>query len=166
MVIVRNATENDAQQIVDIYAYYVANSLATLDNKAFAVSDILDNIKNRDVPFLVAFEDDKVIGYAYAFSYRKREGYKYTLEESIYVKDGHHGKGVGKKLLDCLIMKLKELNYKQLLAVITLKSGSDESEAPSILLHKACGFRKVGQLVNVGYKFDEWIDTVLMQRSI
>ena len=166
---IRDAAASDMQQISDIYAYYVKNSTATFEESlpdAEEMSQRWEAISQQDLPFIVACIDSEVAGYAYAFPYRQRKAYRFTLEESVYIKDGHGGKGLGRGLLQELMRRGTVLKFKQMVAVITNEAGDDHSGHASIALHKACGFKKAGNLEKVGYKFGKWIDTVIMQISL
>ena len=113
------------------------------------------------LPHLVAVRDDKVMGYAYASNWRPRPAYKFSVEDSIYIDKDAVGQGVGKALLPVLIEQCAALGKKQMVAVI-----GDSAQTPSIRLHAACGFRMVGTLENIGFKFGRWLDSVLMQRAL
>lgn len=168
-IIIRSAQEKDMKDITRIYSYYVEKSPATFEEEAPSVIEITRRWRNateKGLPFLVASYEDKIRGYAYAFPYRNRSGYRYTVEESVYIEEGHHHKGLGKSLLKGLISKVKDMEYKQIIAVITLRHGHDEDTVASYGLHKACGFEKAGHLEKVGLKFNEPMDTIIMQYSV
>src|SRR4029077_20155244 len=99
-----------------------------------------------------------VAGYAYAGPYRTRPAYRYTVENSIYVAPDAHRRGLGRLLLDRLISECEARGYRLMIAVI-----GDSAQTPSIELHRAAGFKLVGAFEAVGYKFDRWLDSVLMQ---
>ena len=100
-------------------------------------------------------------GYAYAASYRPRAAYRYSVEDSIYVAQDAHRRGIGRVLLKQLIAECAKRGFRQMIAVI-----GDSAQTPSIELHRAAGFRMIGNIENVGYKFDRWLDSVLMQRAL
>jgi phosphinothricin acetyltransferase len=102
-----------------------------------------------------------VVGYAYAGPYRTRPAYRFTVENSIYVAPQAHRRGIGRVLLDRLIAECAARNYRLMIAVI-----GDSAQTPSIELHRAAGFKMVGAFEAVGYKFDRWLDSVLMQRPL
>jgi L-amino acid N-acyltransferase YncA len=162
------ATSQHIPAIQAIYAHYVENSSSTFEETAPSLLEIQKRVEdslNADLPFLVAVDKGEVVGYAYAFKYRARSAYRFTLEESVYVKDGCQGKGIGQKLLNAICDEAGKLGYKQMLAVIT--NGSDEQqENASVILHKKCGFEKAGVLQKVGYKFERWHDTIIMQKGL
>jgi len=113
------------------------------------------------LPWLVADLGGVVAGYGYCSLYRARSAYRYALEDSVYVRDDLHGKGVGTTLLRELIARCEKLGYRQLIAVI-----GDSGNAASINLHAAAGFLRVGTLRSVGFKFGRWVDSVFMQRTL
>jgi L-amino acid N-acyltransferase YncA len=168
-IIIRPAKEDDMKAIAKIYSHYVEKTPATFEEKAPSILEITRRWRDatdRGLPFLVASYDDKIRGYAYAFPYRKRSGYRYTVEESVYIEDGYKHQGLGKSLLKGLIFQIKKMEYKQIIAVITLRHGHSEDGVESYGLHKSCGFEKVGQLKKVGLKFNEPMDTIIMQYSV
>ena len=118
------------------------------------------NMRKHRLPHLVADRDGLVVGYAYAVLFRKRPAYRYTLKHSIYVHPDHLHSGVGRILLPALIDACAAAGYRQLIGYI------DAANSPSIGLHKACGFREIGYLPSVGYKFGHWTDVVMVQRSL
>ena len=111
-------------------------------------------------PYLVA-ESGVVAGYAYAGAYRARPAYRFSVENSIYVAPQAHRRGIGRVLLDALIAQCEARGYRLMIAVI-----GDSAQTPSIALHRAAGFKMVGAFEGVGYKFDRWLDSVLMQRAL
>jgi phosphinothricin acetyltransferase len=102
-----------------------------------------------------------VIGFAYAGPYRPRPAYRFTVEDSIYVHREACGRGIGRVLLATLIQESERAGARQMLAVI-----GDADNTPSIRLHAALGFHRVGLLETVGNKFSRWLDVVLMQRAL
>ena len=112
-------------------------------------------------PYLVAEADGAVAGYAYAGPYRPRPAYRWSVEDSVYVAPALHRRGIGAALLGRLIVAAEQRGFRQMVAVI-----GDSAQAPSIELHRAAGFRLIGTIENVGYKFGRWLDTVLMQRPL
>jgi phosphinothricin acetyltransferase len=109
----------------------------------------------------VAEAAGRVVGYAYAVPYRSRPAYRYTLEDSVYVDQGCAGRGIGRRLLERLVSEAAACGHRQMIAVI-----GDSANQPSIALHEACGFVRVGLLPAVGRKFGRWVDSVLMQRAL
>jgi L-amino acid N-acyltransferase YncA len=113
------------------------------------------------LPYLVAERERRVVGYAYAGAYRPRPAYRFTVEDSIYVDHALTGAGIGRALLPVLIEQCTTAGRRQMIAVI-----GDSAQTASIRLHAAFGFRMVGTVENVGFKFGRWLDSVLMQRPL
>ena len=117
-----------------------------------------EEVTKQGFPYLVAEEKGAILGYGCCSLYRTRSAYRYTVEDSIYVKQGMQGKGVGKALLKELIARSEVLGYRQIIAVI-----GDSANAGSIKLHASLGFVRAGVLRSTGYKFGRWVDSVYMQ---
>jgi phosphinothricin acetyltransferase len=113
------------------------------------------------LPYLVVEQGGVVLGYAYASAYRPRPAYRFTVEDSIYVDPEYAGRGCGRLLLAGLIEDCERGPWRQMIAVI-----GDSGNTASIRLHRHFGFRSAGTLFAVGFKFDKWVDTVLMQRKL
>ncbi len=163
-VSINAATEADFAAIQQIYAHYIRTSTISLEETPPAVEEMKARWANsvaRGLPYLVAKIKNEVVGYAYAFPYRARSGYRFTVEESVYISKDHHGLGIGYKLLLALMEECRVKGYKQMLAVI---SGADNTS--SIKFHENLGFTHSGILKNFGFKFDKWIDTLLMQKEL
>jgi L-amino acid N-acyltransferase YncA len=120
-----------------------------------------NEVKARGLPWLVAEDGDEIGGYAYAAPYRTRIAYRRTVEDSIYVRADRVGTGLGKLLMPALISATQACGMHQMIAVI-----GDSANQASIRLHRRFGFRDVGVLRDVGFKFDRWLDTVFMQRTL
>jgi L-amino acid N-acyltransferase YncA len=118
------------------------------------------NMRKHGLPHLVAELGSAVVGYAYAVLFRKRPAYRFTLKHSIYVHPDHLHSGIGRVLLPALIDACAAAGYRQMIGYI------DAANEPSLRLHEACGFKQVGYLPSVGYKFEHWTDVVMVQRSL
>ena len=163
-IVVRDATVADMIQIQKIYTYEVLHGLATFEETPPSVDEMNTrrvSILNLGLPYLIAVVEDRLVGYAYASSYRPRPAYQNTIEDSVYVEQGSLGQGIGKRLLSTLIERCELSRPGQMVAVI-----GDSENIGSITLHRRLGFRMVGTLEAVGFKFGRWVDTVLMQRTI
>lgn len=163
-VVIRAATVADVPVITEIYRHHVLHGSGSFeivppDEEEFAKRR--EEIERRGLPWLVADIDGAVVGYAYAGPFRAREAYRFTLEDSIYVRPEAMGKGVGRLLLEKLIEACRGGGYKQLIAVI-----GDSNNVGSIRVHEVCGFKHSGVLKNVGIKSDRWLDVVLMQLEL
>ena len=161
---IRPSRDGDVAEIAAIYGYHVLHGLASFeeippdpDELASRRRDILA----RGLPYLVAERSGRVLGYCYAGPYRTRSAYRFTLEDSIYIDQAEVGHGLGRALLANVLDRCTELGYRQMVAVI---GGSDTW--PSIRLHAALGFTRVGVLPAVGFKFGSWVDIILMQRDL
>jgi len=162
--IVRSATADDAAQIAAIYAHHVLHGTATFEIEPPDIEEIARRrleIEQAGLPFLVAAKDDRILGYAYAGPYRPRPAYRYTVEDSIYIDPAEIGRGLGKRLMPVLIAACEKAGARQLIAVI-----GDSDNIASVRLHERFGFRHAGVFRAVGFKFDRWLDTVLMQRKL
>lgn len=162
--IIRPSRDEDVAAIAAIYGYHVLHGVASFEEEPPAVEEIARRrgaILAHGLPYLVAERAGKVIGYCYAGPFRPRSGYRFTLEDSIYIDAGETGRGIGRSLLQPLLGQCAELGYRQMVAVI----GGQETVA-SIRLHEALGFVHCGVLPAVGFKFGRWVDIVLMQRPL
>lgn len=162
-VVIRDSVEADLVTIQDIYAYHVEHGTASFELTAPSLNEMAQrraDIVAKHLPYLVAEIDGLVVGYAYATMYRPRPAYRFTVEDSVYVRQGLHGKGIGRGLLAAVVDRCTALGYRQMLAVI------GDSSAPSVALHKAMGFEQVGLFRSVGYKFGQWRDTAMLERAL
>lgn len=163
--VIRDSQPGDISAIATIYAHYVATSLATFDEIPPSCEEMTQRraeVLDAGLPFIVAVEDDgRVLGYAYAGAFRRRTGYRYTLEDSIYVERSATHRGIGTALLSALIERCAAAGYRQMVAVI-----GDRAHAASIGLHQKLGFAQIGVLPAIGFKFGRWVDVVLMQRTL
>jgi phosphinothricin acetyltransferase len=160
-MLVRPAALQDLPAIQAVYAHHVMHGLASFEEVPPSVEEMrrrYDDIVGQGLPYLAAEENGELLGYGYCSLYRTRSAYRYTLEDSIYVKQGRQGKGIGKALLAELIARCTALDYRQIIAVI-----GDSANAGSIRLHASLGFVRAGLLRSSGYKFGRWVDSVYMQ---
>jgi phosphinothricin acetyltransferase len=161
---VRPAAAADLPAIQAIYAHHVLHGLASFEEEPPPVEELRrrhGDVLQRGLPWLVADFEGIVAGYGYCAPYRARSAYRYALEDSVYVRPDMTGKGIGSALLGELVRLCEGLGYRQIVAVI-----GDSGNAASINLHAAFGFLRVGTLRSVGYKFNRWVDSVLMQRPL
>jgi phosphinothricin acetyltransferase len=160
----RAATDADIPAIQAIYAHHVLHGLASFEVEPPSIDEMHHRfaaITGGGYPYLVAATAGAVVGYAYASAYRARPGYRYTVEDSVYVTADAIGRGIGRRLLSALIDGCEHLGYRQMLAVI-----GDSANTASIALHSGCGFAHCGTLRSVGFKFGRWVDSVIMQRPL
>lgn len=147
-----------------IYAHHVLQGLGSFEEIPPGLDEMrrrFEDVTGRGLPYLVAISTGTLAGYGYCNLYRPRSAYRFSLEDSIYVRDGEHGKGFGRALLSALIERCTALGYRQLIAVI-----GDSGNAGSIQLHAKLGFLHNGTLRSSGIKFGRWVDTVMMQRPL
>ena len=162
---IRPAAAADLPFIADIYDHAVRYGTATFE---LIPPDLAEMTRRFGVlmdggfPYLVAALEGRVVGYAYAGAYRPRPAYRFTVENSVYLRPARHRRGIGLQLLQRLIGECEARGYRQMIAVI----GDSTRQAASIGLHEALGFRHVGILENVGFKHGRWLDSVLMQRAL
>src|SRR5262245_40025851 len=161
---IRPARLTDISAITRIYAHSVRHGTASFELDPPDENEMaqrMNELMSGNCPYLVAELDGALAGYAYAGPYRARPAYRFTVENSVYVAPDSQRRGVGKALLEELIEASTERGFRLMIAVI-----GDSKQAASIGLHVATGFKHVGVFENIGYKFDRWLDTVLMQRAL
>jgi phosphinothricin acetyltransferase len=161
---IRLATAADIPAITEIYAHAVNFGTASFELEPPTQDEMLARwqaLAGGNFPYLVADADGMIAGYAYAGPYRTRPAYRFTVEDSVYVNPQAHRQGVGRTLLDRLIVESEKRGFRQMIAVI-----GDSAQTPSIELHRVAGFRMIGTIENVGFKFGRWLDSVLMQRRL
>lgn len=162
-MIVRRAIENDLQQILEIYNEAIINSTAVFQYDPHTIEMRKEWFaqKQKDgFPVFVAEDNNVIVGFSTFGPFRNWQGYKYSVEHSIYVKDGERGKGIGKLLMQPLIDTARQMNLHTIIA------GIDADNKASIGFHKQFGFVEVAYFKEVGYKFDKWLDLVFMQLMI
>jgi L-amino acid N-acyltransferase YncA len=162
-IVIRASTDADVPAMLAIYQFHIQRGVEDLGDYD---PDPLDGedlkrrrktMRRKRLPHLVADIEGAVAGYAYAVPFRKRPAYRYTLKHSIYVHPGHLHEGIGRRLLPTLIEACAAAGYRQMIGYI---DGANEA---SLRLHEACGFRRVGLLPSVGFKFGHWSDSVMVQ---
>jgi len=161
---IRPATPEDIPAITEIYRPAVLTGTASFELEPPSVDEMrrrFETITSGGYPYLVAEHEGAVIGYSYASAYRTRPGYRFSVEDSVYVVEGQQGKGVGRALLSRLIEECTARGYRQMVAII-----GDSAQWASIGLHRKLGFTFVGTLHSIGYKHGRWLDTVIMQRTL
>ena len=158
------AALDDAGEIAEIYGRYVVESTATFESEppdAEEMAERMRKVLDGGYPWLVARDGDGLIkGYAYASRFHPREGYRYTCETSIYVRQDCMRQGIGGALMTELVKECEARGYRQALAVIA------GTEPASIVLHARMGYRPCGTMENVGRKHGKWIDVFFMQRAL
>jgi L-amino acid N-acyltransferase YncA len=163
-LIIRPSEDRDLAGIAGIYGHHVMHGFGSFEEVPPDVAELARrraDILAKDFPYLVAEQDGRVLGYAYASNYRPRVAYRFAVEDSIYVSPEAPRKGVGRALLEDLIARCAAQGYRQMVAVI-----GDTQNLGSIGLHATLGFRVVGTLPSVGFKHGRWVDSVFMQRPL
>jgi len=163
-MIVRPAEPRDAEALAAIYGHHVLHGFGTFEitppDAAWMEAKRRD-LEGYGLPFLVAELDGRVVGYAYAGPFRPRPGYRFTVEDSVYVAPDMQGRGVGRAVLSAVLERCEALGLRQVVAVI----GDSQNEG-SIGLHRALGFVDAGVGRSFGFKHGRWVDIVWMQKSL
>jgi phosphinothricin acetyltransferase len=163
-IVIRDCTQADMVRITEIYGRSVREETASFE---YEPPDLPEMERRRSVlleggyPYFVAVVDGRVEGYAYAGAYKARPGYAWCVENTVYVNPGLQRGGVGRALMEKLIKVCEGKGYRQMIAII-----GDSAHVASIEFHKSLGFVYAGNIVSVGYKHGEWIDTVFLQRAL
>jgi phosphinothricin acetyltransferase len=151
-------------EVTRIYAHHVRNGLASFELDPPDVAEMVrrrSQVLQHGLPYIVAGTANEIAGYAYAAPYRQRPAYRYTIENSVYVRPRQIRRGIGRKLLGSLLEECEKRGFRQVVAVI-----GDSANHASIGLHRELGFREVGTFRSVGFKFGRWVDIVVMQREL
>lgn len=163
-LLIRSAAVTDLPAITALYGQEVRDHVATYEYVEPDEAEMTRRwqaVVAQGYPYLVAERDGRFAGYAYASGYRTREGYRWTVEDTVYVHPAFVGQGIGRALLQRLIDDCTALGLRQMVAVV-----GDVTNAASIALHERLGFRTVGIFQGLGRKHDRWLDTVQMQRAL
>lgn len=161
---IRACTEADMTAVTGIYRHHVLHSPATFELVPPDLEEMLGryrSIVQGGYVYLVAEQGTSIVGYAYVSAYRSRPAYRFTVENSVYVRPGCERRGIGRLLLRTLLAECENRPFRQIIAVI-----GDSANAASIELHRSLGFHMIGNFRAVGYKFGRWLDSVLMQKAI
>jgi len=163
--VLRSVQAADLPYIREIYNYYVANSTVTFDEDAMTLSEWRDKfyyLSRLGMPFIVAESPSgQILGYALVSPWKQKKAYRFTVENSIYLGAASTGKGLGRVLMQELIDRSKAAGLKEIIAVI-----ADQGADASIKLHQDFGFEEIGRMGKVGFKFERWLGTVLLQKSL
>jgi phosphinothricin acetyltransferase len=161
---IRAAMAADLPDIQAIYAHHVLNGTGTFEEVPPSVEEMAERFSKgaeRGWPWLVATDATGVLGYAYYAQIRDRSAYRFTAEDSIYVREDVRGQGVGKMLVSRLLIEAEAAGFRQMVAVI-----GDSENVGSVGMHASLGFHHVGTMRAVGLKFGRWLDTVYMQKPL
>lgn len=168
-ILIRMATENDAEELLEIYSYYVTNTAITFEYDIPSVTEFSRRIRNtlKMYPYIVAMEKNHIIGYAYAAAFKERAAYDWAVETTIYLKQNYKNKGLGKKLYNALENILKRQNILNLNACIAYISADDTHlDNTSTAFHQHLGYEKAAHFKKCGYKFGTWYDMIWMEKLI
>ena len=167
--IIRQATIEDASQLIEIYSYYVLNTAVTFEYKVPTLEEFCNRIDNisKKYPYLVCELDGTIVGYAYANTYSSREAYDWTATSSIYIDKEHRRMGIGSLLYAELEKQLRAQGIVNLLAAIAYIDEEDEYLCnDSSRFHQQKGYTKVAHMTKIGKKFDRWYDILWMQKVL
>ncbi len=158
-LLVRHAAASDLGAINRIYNHELLHGTATWDEEPWSIEQRREWFEQHDqsTPVLVAELDGGVVGFAYLSLYRPKVGYRFTRENTVYVEEGHQGRGVGRRLLEALLEEARRGGVHAVIAVI------EAENAVSIRLHERLGFELIGTEREVGFKFGRWLDSVYME---
>jgi len=159
---IRNLRREDIPQICEIYNYYITHTVITFEEETLTplqLEERVDHITGK-YPFLVAEERGEILGYSYASPWRTRIAYRFTLESTIYLKQGVEGSGIGTQLYRRLLRMLKDQGVRQVMGCLALPN------LPSQILHEKLGFVQAGLFEKVGFKFNQWIDVGYWQLDL
>ena len=157
---IRPYQTNDAETIVAILNYYIANSTALYDYELRTLQQqqsIFEEKLTKGFPVIIAMIEERVVGFGYYSEFRFREAYKFTVEHSVYVLPNEHGKGIGKEIMKHLIDLAKKQKLHTMIGVI------DSENENSVAFHEQFGFTTVGIIKESGFKFERWLHSVIMQ---
>ena len=162
---IRDAVPEDLPHVREIYNHYVLNSMVTFDEKPTTLAAMqrkFARAQKAKMPFIVAVSpNDIILGYAFVAPWKEKAAYRYTVENAIYLGPASTGKGLGNALMKELLTRAKAAGAREVIAVI-----ADKGAEGSIALHTKYGFKEIGRMGRVGFKFGRWLGTVLMQKSL
>ena len=161
---IRPAVAADLPFVTAIYEHAVLYGTATFELVPPDLAEMTRRfgaLMDGGYPYFVAALEGRVVGYAYAGPYRPRPAYRFTVENSVYLKPSTHRRGIGLQLMQRLIAECEARGYRQMIAVI-----GDSANAGSVGVHSKCGFQMIGTHPDVGFKFGRWLDTVMMQLAL
>lgn len=164
MPLIRPSRESDLPAITAIYTHHVLHGTGTFEIEPPTLADMTArraDVLSKNLPWLVAIEGDQVLGYAYCNWFKPRPAYRFSAEDSIYLAPEAQGLGLGRILLAELAAQAERAGVRKLIAVI-----GDSANGGSIGVHRALGFQPVGVLKSSGWKFNRWLDVVLMDKPL
>ncbi|MEY4977547.1 MAG: hypothetical protein RIQ97_2742 [Pseudomonadota bacterium] len=162
--LIRASRDEDVARIAEIYQHHVLHGTGTFEIDPPTADDMAKRraeVLGRGLPWLVLEVDGQVMGFAYCNWFKPRPAYRFSAEDSIYLHHGLAGRGLGSALLAELCLRAERAGVRQLIAVI-----GDSGNAGSIGVHRRLGFAHTGVLHACGWKFDRWLDVVMMQKQL
>lgn len=163
-ITIRSSQDADLNAITAIYGYHVLHGTGTFETDPPSLADMAQrraDVLGKGLPYVVAEQNGEVLGFAYGNWFKPRPAYRFSAEDSVYIAPNQQGKGVGKSLMVELLARMQASGIRHVMAVI-----GDSDNAGSIGLHKAMGFVEVGRMHACGWKFERWLDIVLMERAL
>ena len=165
---IRASHASDLPQITAIYTRHVLNGTGSFETEAPTLSEMgarRTDVLAKGLPYIVAEGDidgkKQILGYAYCTWFKLRPAYRFSAEDSVYIAHGQQRGGLGRALLAELAVQAEKMGSRKLIALI-----GDSSNAGSIGLHRSVGFTQVGVLKSCGWKFDQWLDVVMMEKAL
>ncbi len=162
--LIRPSTDADLPAITRIYGHHVLHGTGTFETTPPTEAEMATrraDVLGKNLPWLVVEQDGQVLGYAYGNWFKPRPAYRFSVEDSIYMAPEAAGKGLGRALLAELLAQLERGGTRKVMAVI-----GDSSNAGSVGVHRALGFTPVGTVASCGWKFDRWLDIVIMEKTL
>ena len=166
---IEKVTIDDAEELLAIYETYVTDTAVSFEYAVPSVEDFADRIWqiSAKYPYIKAVEDGKIIGYAYANTFKGRKAYDWSVETTVYVRGDAKRNGIGRRLYQCLEQSLQKMGVLNMNACIAIAKADDEFLTnDSMYFHSRMGFTEVGRFHNSGYKFDRWYDMIWMEKMI
>jgi phosphinothricin acetyltransferase len=164
MPTIRPSRDTDLPAITAIYGHHVLHGTGTFETTPPTEADMAArraDVLAKGLPWLVAEDAGRILGYAYCQWFKPRPAYRFSAEDSIYLHPDAAGQGLGKQLLAALVTQAEATGVRKLIAVI-----GDSANAGSVGVHRSLGFTPVGTIASCGWKFDRWLDIVLMEKAI
>ena len=164
MSLIRPSLSDDLAAITAIYQHHVLTGTGTFETIPPTLDEMTSrrqDVLSKNLPFLVMEDGGRVIGFAYCNWFKPRPAYRFSAEDSIYMAQDAAGKGQGRVLLTELCLAAEKAGIRKLIAVI-----GDSANEKSIGVHQSVGFQDVGRISNCGWKFDRWLDIVMMEKTL
>ncbi|GAB7343535.1 hypothetical protein MBLNU457_1545t1 [Dothideomycetes sp. NU457] len=165
----RDARPEDFSTITEIYNHYINTSVATFEEDAVSIKDMQERFnifKTAGLPYIVAEEHGRVIGYAYLSYWRTRSAFRFSVENTVYLAPGNERKGVGKRLVQLTLDAARSIGRTSVVSAISVMPDQSVETSASVMLHLRTGFEVVGRMHKVGYKFGKWIDVVWLEYDL